>query len=1454
MRRTRQLQVFFHLLISCLFAWPANSSAQNSEMNGVVNTRYFSSLHPWALIPGSGEQTAFAKHPEYGVLPWNAPCTNCYEDLSKRTEYSRYFVLSSQNGVQEYSLQQAYGALHYKDAAGNWVSFDKRLHQENPKLFRLRDREFAVEIDLDRQVCTIQNGNDVLSLNGKLELIAERQNGSLLNLGKANWSDFSAGDQGVYIKNCWPGIDMQMISYRGAIKTNFIIQKPLGEAYRSIRFLDQLDFSGSIRNQGTVYASTEPVELCNAAGETLFNLGVLAVYDQNTDQAQNGLEFPFEIQGNTIEMKIPGEWLNNPARAYPLVIDPLVSASNTTLRASILGSKYDATCWNAYCAYDMDVPVPPNSTITDALFSMTFRATSPCVLKNGAMRFTSGSCVSPGNGFWWNCNNIFTGNSPGTCEGLNYSFFSDLGTCFPAPQCGNYTIPFQFQFFRCYDSRPGCSGECIGAEIDWKVEIRGRTVEPHASRPIPLPPVTQSICEGASANLGVEGAYGIGPYTYSWSPGGMSGPNAVVSPVNNTTYSVIITDACGITANKNFNIVVTKSNNPDFTIAPNPTCINTPITFTGGGNGAITAYDWTLPGSTNPVVANLKTLTAQYSSPGTYDVTLNYQQGTCTFPLVHQVEVLAPGSGPGVSITSDPPMPVCTGALVTYTAIPQNAGASPTFQWKLNGIPVGGNSDTYSSSSLTATDVLTVTVTANMPCITPNTGSSAPFNISIAPPTTPSVNISMNPAGAVCPGSPISFTATPSQAGSNPTYQWMLNNVPTGTGGSTFTSSSLAQGDRVSVVLTSNSPCSTTPTANSSPITVNLLPEKIPAVSLAVSPAGPVCTGTALTFTASPTNGGSSPIYTWKLNGVVVPAVSGNTFSSSTLQNNDEVLVELLSNETCPGPNPLVQSNAIKVAVLSTVLPAITIQATPGIIICSGSPVTFKASSDNGGTAPAYQWLINGTPVSGQTGLEWTSTTLNDGDVISIRMVSNAQCAEPATVISQTLSMEVMPTLTGTANISAMQAMPICDGAPLDVSATFSNVGPNPSFTWLVNDAPQTETSATLHLPNPANGELVQLRIVPDGPCFTASQVLTNILALEVLPNLAPSVSIEATPSDTVCKNSYQMQFMALAENGGPNPSYRWFLNASPDGPDSPSYTNPWIKEGDRVEVEMISTYQCKTNPDAKSNAIEVKGYGPISVNAGMNQEICRDDQVTLNAEAVGGKSGLKTYLWTPGNLSGNPIPQKPLQSTTYRVEVTDQCGSFFAYDSVLVTVHPKPNVHFSWSPLEPILMLTPEITLSNPNTIPVTRFWEFGDGTTSVDAEPTHVYSSKGTYTIQLLVTSDKGCKDTRSAQINVKDVFVFYIPNSFTPNGDGVNDSFQFFFNDSIPFTMQIFNRWGQMVYSGNEQSPFWDGKDVSSGKYVQDDIYVYKLVYRKKGIYGEEPRITLHGNIAVVKHNSN
>jgi gliding motility-associated-like protein len=252
-----------------------------------------------------------------------------------------------------------------------------------------------------------------------------------------------------------------------------------------------------------------------------------------------------------------------------------------------------------------------------------------------------------------------------------------------------------------------------------------------------------------------------------------------------------------------------------------------------------------------------------------------------------------------------------------------------------------------------------------------------------------------------------------------------------------------------------------------------------------------------------------------------------------------------------------------------------------------------------------------------------------------------------------------------------------------------------------------------------------------------------------------------------------------------------------------------------------------------------------------LEQVICRDQTVTLNASASGGKSGPKDYRWTPGNLSGNPVSVTPEVTTTYLVEVTDQCGSFLAYDTVRVVVNPKPNANFNWNPLEPILMLTPEVTFNNPNSIPVTRQWDFGDGTSSTEIAPVRTFENKGTFTVTLYVTSDQGCKDSRSAMLNVKDIFLFYIPNSFTPNGDGVNDNFAFFFNDSIPYTFQVFNRWGQMLYSGTENSEFWDGRDSGSGKYVQDDVYIYKLIYRKKGDNGEEPRVTLHGHITVLKN---
>jgi hypothetical protein len=1123
--------------------------SQGNNLQDQVNTYAFTTTKAWGNIPGVEQQQKFSGHPEYGILPWNAPCENCYEDLSQRTEYSRYFVTRSEDGFKEFSVQQSYGALHYKDPAGNWLSFDKRLRRVSDKIFRVQDPDVPVEIDVQSQSCKISNAQHKLLFNSGLELIADIENGQQTSLGPANWADFTAGDQGVLIRNCWPGIDLQMIVYKGSVKTNFIINKPLNKGYKALRFRDHLDFPGNVKNQGTVYSSTDPVELISANGEVLYNIGVLAVYDQH--QLETGLEFPYEISGNMLDMKIPGEWLNAPDRAYPVIVDPLVSASNTTLRFSILGSRYDVTCWNDYCAYDMDVPVPANCTVTDALFTITFRATSPCILRNGAMRFSTGSCISPNTGNWWTCTNGTAAFLPGTCQGINYTFFPDIGSCFRPPQCQSYTMPIQFRFARCNDVRPGCSGECIGAETDWRVEIRGRTVEIHPNQPIPMPPTTQTICSGNTANIAVEGIYGVPPYTYSWAPGGQTGPSISVNPTTNTTYVATVTDVCGLTATKNFNIVVTQGTNPDFTISPNPTCINTSITFSGGGNGPASAYDWALPGSSNPVIANLKTFNAQYSTPGTYDVTLNYQQGSCIFPLTKQVEILAQGQGPSVVITSDPPMPICTGATVTYTATPDNAGASPSYQWTVNNNPAGTNSPSFTSSSLVAGDVVRVTITANLPCITPNTATSAPFLVSIAPPTTPSVSVSMSPAAPVCPGAEITFTATPLNAGGNPTFQWTVNNNPAGTGGNTFTANNLPNGAQVRVIVTSNSPCSSTPNATSQPVTVNLLPERIPTVSVSVSPTGAICQGAPVTFTATATNGGSSPLYAWKVNGLPVNGATGSSFTSSTLNNGDVVSVELTSSETCPGPNPVALSNTINMSVLPRVAPSVSVSLVPGNDICSGTGVTFTANPVNGGTNPGLQWLVNGNPVPGATGLSFTSSTLNNGDRVSVRLQSAAQCPDPATVVSDAIQMLVTPSLTGTVNITSNQQLPVCEGSPVDFTASFSNLGPNPVFTWSINGNISGSNASTFSIPSPVNGDLVRLSVVPDGRCYSSNEVLSNTINLQILPNLPPAVSIVATPSDTVCKNSYSIQFIATPVNGGSNPSYSWKLNNVPDGPDA---------------------------------------------------------------------------------------------------------------------------------------------------------------------------------------------------------------------------------------------------------------------------------------------------------------
>jgi hypothetical protein len=157
-----------------------------------------------------------------------------------------------------------------------------------------------------------------------------------------------------------------------------------------------------------------------------------------------------------------------------------------------------------------------------------------------------------------------------------------------------------------------------------------------------------------------------------------------------------------------------------------------------------------------------------------------------------------------------------------------------------------------------------------------------------------SVTIASSDAdNTICDGTSVTFTATPTNGGTTPSYQWKLNGNDVGTNQATYTTSTLANGDVVTVVLTSDYPCTAGNPATSNPIATTVIANQPVSVTIASSDAdNTICDGTSVTFTATPTNGGTTPSYQWKLNGNNV-GTDQATYTTTTLANGDVVTVVL---------------------------------------------------------------------------------------------------------------------------------------------------------------------------------------------------------------------------------------------------------------------------------------------------------------------------------------------------------------------------------------------------------------------------------------------------------------------------------------------------------------------------------------------------------------------------------
>jgi hypothetical protein len=188
--------------------------------------------------------------------------------------------------------------------------------------------------------------------------------------------------------------------------------------------------------------------------------------------------------------------------------------------------------------------------------------------------------------------------------------------------------------------------------------------------------------------------------------------------------------------------------------------------------------------------------------------------------------------------------PVCAGTPVTFTATPTNGGLTPAYQWQVNGVKCRNQQ---------------------------------------------------------CKLIPVTFTATPTNGGLTPSYQWKVNGVNSGTNSASFTYTPV-NNDQVTVILTSDATCATGNPATSNTITMTVNPNLPVSVSIVAS-TNPVCAGTSVNFTATPTNGGTTPAYQWQVNGINVPGANNPTYSY-TPANGDVVTCILTSNATCATGNP----------------------------------------------------------------------------------------------------------------------------------------------------------------------------------------------------------------------------------------------------------------------------------------------------------------------------------------------------------------------------------------------------------------------------------------------------------------------------------------------------------------------------------------------------------------------
>lgn len=292
-------------------------------------------------------------------------------------------------------------------------------------------------------------------------------------------------------------------------------------------------------------------------------------------------------------------------------------------------------------------------------------------------------------------------------------------------------------------------------------------------------------------------------------------------------------------------------------------------------------------------------------------------------------------------------------------------------------------------------------------------------------------------------------------------------------------------------------------------------------------------------------------------------------------------------------------------------------------------------------------------------------------------------------------------------------------------------------------------------------------------------------------------------------------------------------------------YSHSWNTgtNGDQ-QTELNAGVYVVTSTDANGCEVSceiVLDQPPIiGIEFSVIPDTCGREVGSIQALVEGGIAPY-TYLWT------TPIndPQEdddhvePALSGDYALQITDQ-NSCQMNASVTVPEIPGPELNIRYVPNPVCTDMEVHFRVDSDKEL-VDYYWHFGDGNTSPLPDPFYVYETSGIFPVELLVEDLHQCTRLTGFNLLILPGTSLYVPNSFTPNSDGVNDVF-FAIGEGIDnFHIQLFNRWGELVFESRDINEPWIGNHRDGDHYVEPGVYIYKI--RFGGICSPEKDITGH-----------